>query len=336
MTRLMGTLIISSYRSLNMATTHRKLKRLVSVLVVVEAVFFMCSFRGIGYDIVNSFGTLQNWTTNTDSFELGAPPFVTKNTPSISTDPLLRIYVYDNIPSYLTVDVLEPCVLNSKVRNVAKKRDNFMADVHLIRLFETYPGRTYNPNEADVLVVPYPHKTHCICNLNTTYNGTGNHCPQVPQHDINLLLSRLSYYNQTTKSRHLFIASGDYGWNNHQLESLPLVLTLGPKPERKKGSLVIPYLNSRPEYQPSVLLKSDWNFDHRKYAFAYIYGDAKPRKSRPEFRQAVDETYGTELGGLPFVMEKIKQWTRKRQDDIFSTYRQSILCPCLPGDNARK
>jgi len=320
-----------------MMTVNRKLKRLVTALVVVEVVVFSCWWYGVRYDILGALGTIQNWTPRLyDSFSF-LPPLPATNAPSISSEPLLKVYVYDDIPPSLTINVLEPCVLSSSLRNVPKKRDNFMADVTIIRLFQTYPGRTYNPNEADLFVVPYPHKTHCICNLHI--NGKlpkDNHCPQVPQQDIDLLLSSLTYFNETTSQRHLFVASGDYGWNNIILESAPLLLTLGPKPETRDGNIVIPYLNNRPEYQPSILRTQDWNFTDRKFVFSYFYGDAKPRKSRPLFRQEVGQNYGSEIGGYPFVMSNLKQWTPKRQDYVYETYRQSIFCPCLPGDNARE
>ena len=77
------------------------------------------------------------------------------------------------------------------------------------------------------------------------------------------LLSSLPYLNTTTLKRHLFLASGDYGWNNAKLEQVPLLLTLGPKPEHKLGNIVIPYHNSRPEFQPSILQSQQYNFPKR-------------------------------------------------------------------------
>lgn len=299
-----------------------KLKRLLSALVVVEVVLFNCWFYGNRF---NLFDSREQGDSQPD-FDGGAP--------LLQQEPLLKAYVYDSIPSHLTVEVLEPCVLSSTLPNVPKKRDNFMADVTLIRLFETYPGRTKDPSQADVFVVPYPHKTHCICNLNMTGKvKNDNHCPQVPQSDIDTLLSSLEYLNSTTLKRHLFIASGDYGWNNAKFERVPLLLTLGPKPEYKLGSIVIPYHNSRPEFQPSVLQTQ--NLTKRTIALAYFYGTATPRKTRPEFQQVVNTEYtDSSFGGMPFVVQRIKQWTDKRKEYVYQTYRQSIFCPCLPGDNA--
>lgn len=315
-----------------MASVHRKLKWLVTVLVVVEAVVFTCWFYGIRSNLL--LDSMQNWPS--DDALAPPPPLHSANTPSLPPDPLLKVYIYDNIPVEFSVDVLERCVLNSTLRNVPKKKDNFMADVDIIRLFQTYPGRTFDPHKADLFVVPYPHKTHCLCNLHLNITVKANDPCPVLQEDIDLLFSTLSYYNRTTKKRHLFIASSDFGWCNPKVEGQPLLLTLGPKPEHMNGNIVIPYLNNRPEYQPSVLRRQDWNFRGRKFIFSYFYGTAIPRVLRPVFQQQVEEIYGTEIHGYPFVVERIKQWTPERQDYVYETYRRSIFCPCLPGDNARE
>ena len=341
--------LIDIYRTMATTTVYRKLRLLATALIVVEFFAFEYWFYGKDCSIVECFGTLFPPASEEQQDSSPLPPslktkrfsqhpLVTNNQASIlSSDPLLKVYVYDNLPASLTVDALEQCVFNRTYSNIEKKKDNFMADVFIIRLFESYPGRTYDANEADLFVVPYPHKTHCICNLPTIPAPQGViHCPQVTNQDIDLLLSSLTYFNETTTARHLFIASGDFGWSNLRLESMPLSLTLGPRPEYKIGVIVIPYLNERPEYQPSVLRNQQWNFEKKNLSFSYFWGDAIPRKMRPIFSKLVKKTYGTHLGGLPFVVERLYKWTAERQDFVFQSYRQSIFCPCLPGDNARK
>lgn len=380
-----------------MTTFQAKLRRLATLLVVVEILIFSCWFYGVGRSkVLDSFGS-QLLSSDNDA-DLPPRPIAKEtveavairihdqtattlpNRPSLMEQSLLKVYVYDTIPHNFTADVLEACLLNkTSVKRMPQRINNFMADVDIIRLFQNYPGRTYNPNEADIFVVPYPHKTHCICNvkprrkqtsnhtsitLNSTItrllssnessnetnvtivqnstttkrkDGSLNHCPSVPQSDIDSIMASLSYYNSTTKHRHLFITSGDYGWNNLIIESQPLLLTLGPKREQSPGTIVIPYLNRLPRFQPSVLKTKDYKFDQRKYSFAYFYGKARPRKLRPVFEKAVNETFGDKLAGKPYVMEKIgSNWTSEFQDKVFDTYHKSILCPCLPGDNARE
>jgi len=319
-----------------MRTVARSLKLLATALVVVEVIVFICWRHGIRFDLIGSPQIVQNFTAILDDSVSPLPLLLAAHAPK-SSDPLLKVYVYDDIPLSLTVNALEPCVLGSRLRNAPKMRDNFMVDVIIIKSFQSYRGRTYNPNEADLFVVPYPHKTHCICNLNINETiPKDNHCPHVPQTVIDLLLSSLTYFNETTIDRHLFIASSEYGWNNTILDSAPLLLTLGPKPETKDGNIVIPYHNNRPEYQPSILLTQMWNFTDRKFAFSYFYGEGTRRTSGPLFQQEVNQNYGSAIGGYPFVISKLNQWTPKRQDRVYETYRQSIFCPCLPGDNARE
>ncbi|KAK1741967.1 hypothetical protein QTG54_007540 [Skeletonema marinoi] len=48
--------------------------------------------------------------------------------------------------------------------------ENFKADLGLLDLFRTFPGRTKNPDEADIFVVPYPHASHCL-QLNTVWHA---------------------------------------------------------------------------------------------------------------------------------------------------------------------
>lgn len=255
---------------------------------------------------------------------------------NISTRPL-RVFVYEGLPPALTT-LVEQCELGKRVKGAGQKKDNFMADIPIINLFRTYPFRTWNPSEADVFVVPYPHKSHCMCNLRLPGPRTGLHCPQVPHEDIDLLISSLSYFNLTTMKRHLFVISGDYGWSNKRLEMMPLVLTLGPRPEEREGTIVIPYLNDIDEFQPSIVRQrsEEWWTKPRKYSFAYFYGGAETRPIRGLFREEVERNYGDSIGGLPYVMKTIKKWTPAEKDEVYETYRQSLFCPCLPGDNARE
>jgi hypothetical protein len=253
-----------------------------------------------------------------------------------TTRPLLRVYVYESLPSEFTTDV-EDFIKKQEYATMAKK-DNFGADIPIINLFRQYSGRTHDPAQADVFVVPYPHRSHCLSKLTSPNQKVNINCPQVPKETIDRLFASLSYLNTTTTAKHLFVLSGDTWTSNQRLENMPLTLTLGPAPEVNRGNIIIPYLNSRPDYQPSVIYErnEDWWTRPRKYAFAYFFGGSRvvmqARPVRGLFDQAVKQTYGTSVGGLPFMMKRMKVWSQVYQDEAFDTYRESVFCPCLAGD----
>jgi hypothetical protein len=131
---------------------------------------------------------------------------------------LLKVYVYDNLPSHLSVDVedkIEKDLYNS----------NWNTDLALIRLFRTFPGRTFDPEEADIFVVPYPHMAHCM-----TTPGYGPECRQLPKIETkNQVFSSLKYYNSTTADRHLFILSDSSFMSHPWIFQQPLVALYGPR-----------------------------------------------------------------------------------------------------------
>jgi hypothetical protein len=259
------------------------------------------------------------------------------NSPNATTRPLLRVYVYENLPSEFTTDV-EDFVTKQKYATMAKA-DNFGADVPIINLFRNYNGRTYDPTQADVFVVPYPHRSHCLSKLadSVRYRGGAQHCAVVPKETIDQLLASLSYLNMTTMKKHLFVLSGDKQLNDKRLEEMPLTLTLGPVSEMNDGNIVIPYLNNRPEFQPSVIYQrdEDWWTRPRKYAFSYYFGtsskDMKGRYLRRVFGRKI-QTYGTSIGNLPIRVKGMRNWTPENKEEAFEAYHESVFCPCLPGD----
>jgi hypothetical protein len=253
-----------------------------------------------------------------------------------STTPLLRVFVYENLPFEFTTDI-EDFVKKQNYFSRAKK-DNFGADIPIINLFRQYSGRTDDPTQADLFVVPYPHRSHCLSKLTgPTHKGKLN-CPQVPEVTIDHLFASLSYLNSTTRAKHLFVLSGDTRTSNRRLEQMPLTLTLGPVPEVNHGNIVIPYLNSRPDYQPTVIHERDenWWTRPREYAFAYFFGKSPGvmnfRPARGLFDQEVNRTYGTSVGGLPFRMKGMIKWSPANEEEAFDTYQKSVFCPCVAGD----
>ncbi|KAG7351772.1 hypothetical protein IV203_007820 [Nitzschia inconspicua] len=96
---------------------------------------------------------------------------------------LLKLYVYDTHPSCLTVD------LELFVEEVGYSY-NWITDLVLIRLFQTFPGRTYDPQQADIFVVPYLHMAHCM------KAGYWIQCKSLPERGTSKdVLGQLPYYN---------------------------------------------------------------------------------------------------------------------------------------------
>jgi hypothetical protein len=103
--------------------------------------------------------------------------------------PIIKVYIYENLPPRYTDDLVE-CIMDlAQVRDT----DTFsplttkMADIAILRLFETYPHRTTDPNEADIYVVPYPHTAHCYC-----ADGWQRACGQVTDSEIDHVFSYLT------------------------------------------------------------------------------------------------------------------------------------------------
>jgi Exostosin family len=156
----------------------------------------------------------------------------------------LKVYVYDDthLPSYLSSDLIEETIQNAY-------NMNHVTEIVLIRLFESFDGRTYDPNEADIFVVPYPHIAHCHTTPgyklhcgNVEFNSTRTRTSKTKKKKRRRrstrrrrnhqegqggddddddtdhwyhILQYLPYYNRSTANKHMFII-GDGEWMSHR------------------------------------------------------------------------------------------------------------------------
>lgn len=114
--------------------------------------------------------------------------------------------------------------------------------------------------------------SNCECRKHTV------RCPvAISSAEIHDLVSNLSHWNASIAHKHLFLASVDHTEMHPYLrntENAPLVTTIGPSKgcsanfSQACGQLVIPYVNTNPEYQPHVLKHKPLN--GRKYAVSSL------------------------------------------------------------------
>jgi hypothetical protein len=220
--------------------------------------------------------------------------------------------------------------------------ENFKADLGIIDLFRTFPGRTRNPDEADFFVVPYPHASHCL-QLNNI-KGWTHECRHISHHSVNEIISGLMYYKGNEK-RHIFINTMEV-WHAHpSLRNIPLSLTHGPRLNEGGYHIVIPYLSDDPSFQPSAVKKrrEQWWLRPRELSLTYFFGSVNPRmrKNYRQYRQLFLEEVRKNwtspyLGGnLPYVVESLDSHqlhSKKGLADFNSIYKNSVFCPTLPGD----
>eukprot|EP00804_Cyclotella_cryptica_P013473 CCRYP_005185-RB/>CCRYP_005185-RB protein AED:0.04 eAED:0.04 QI:118/1/1/1/0.5/0.33/3/526/403 len=238
---------------------------------------------------------------------IGAPSFANSS---------ISIYIYDTIPHKIGPYVEETMTRRYAMNNVSKI--NFMADVAIIELFRTYPGRTYDPHSAQLFIVPYPHGSHCLLEAYTTQ--WMNECKHVSTGTIQKqVLGNLPYY-KGNESRHLFINSMETPLVHLSLLNVPLSLNLGPRLHSETAKhIVIPYLNDKESFQPSSIKRFDleWWTRPRKFSLAYFFGSANKRMRNSERAQRL---YFLEEDSIPIgsFAEKI--------------YKNSVFCPSLPGE----
>ena len=249
---------------------------------------------------------------------------------------LLRIYVYENLPKKIGKDVED--FLYDRFR---QSRPIVTCELPWIMLFRSFPGRTWNPDEADLFVVPYAHGGHC-----EYYEGWETQCRHVPTVlTRRVLFSSMPYYlgNET---RHLFLVSSGREVVHFRLLKKPLVLSYGPLvgDPPPPGHLISTIFNDMPHYQPSVLLSrsEDWWTRPRRYSFVCFSGESNPRmktsgrRFRRYFHEDIEAQVGSGskgmLAGLPYHFEPISGGHGSNATKAYDLYSNSVFCPVLPGD----
>jgi Exostosin family len=257
---------------------------------------------------------------------------------------LMKLYVYETLPSELDVEK----ELYQRYCTDSNMNSNYKSELALLQLFRSFPGRTMNPKEADIFVVPYLHAGHCLL-----APGWKLHCSHVPRYMVDgLMPHNLTYWDTNTRGRHLFFTVAGFSHTKKVLRRTALLaLTSGPRIHNSpKGHIIIPQFNDHPRFQPSRIRADDdeWWTRKRNYAFVSYYGESNPnmkklsgRKLRRWFRQDIERHVITQqnstFGGLPFVMRHTYEGgdvVTESEVDIYDKYADSIFCPVFPGDNS--
>ena len=247
----------------------------------------------------------------------------------------------------------------TKYSQYSTRRMNLNSDSVIANIFVKYHGplRTYDPNVADLFIVPYPGGTHFYAMLTKhRQNKIKPKLNAVQQILLDPSNGLLPYFNETTKHRHIFLSLNHLGLVSQQ----PLVTD--KVPSYRAGQIVTPQANTNREYQPNTIqqLHTRTFFEQKRYALAAIFspkisGDSHDRVT---FLEQSSKLFGgndtdivanttnttssssnhnnnnhLHLHGLPV---KIITLTEKRklpnEQEVMQIYRDSIFCPCFRGD----
>lgn len=273
-----------------------------------------------------------------------------------------RFYLYDNLIDEYTWQNVSNCIdthygqpsncdwgssicteVNTTSGHYSKRRFNRNGDVVVAKLLDEYHGqyRTSDPEQADLFIVPYPSAGNCECRRRRGPISSYRCEKMIKEEEMEeKLLSQLDFFDDDRQYQHLFLSSNI--WNDmhslfRNLTRIPLSTTVGHhnyKLDQNCGRLVLPYVNTNPENQPSVL-RNNLQFDdqHREYALTAFLSkkiEGNGRDRRDFFEMMENET---ELAGRPvFVAGLGGRRTITGEASIQDMYRRSIFCPCLRGD----
>eukprot|EP00439_Symbiodinium_sp_Y106_P019943 s749_g2.t1 len=121
--------------------------------------------------------------------------------------------------------------------------------VFLQKLLRAVP-LTEDPSEADLFVVPWLVRSHCAV------REVWDRC--IITELAGLLWHYLPHFNESTRGRHLFFASGGPPNLPMDVQAQPLQVTLGPdyfppgRPHFVSGRILVPYLSNDPFLQPGA------------------------------------------------------------------------------------
>lgn len=274
------------------------------------------------------------------SSTIGNPSFQSTRIAKRTICPV-HVFYYDMIPTSYTKD-LE--VINMLMLRNTSGLENPVTEMVLAKLFETTPCRTQNPREADLYLVPYLHASDCRWTV-----GYAPACGQVSDSRIDLLLANLTFWNETTQNRHIFLLGHGASMSKPQLANMPLTLTLGPRfwtgnrardlAPPSKGSIVVPIATEFSHLQPSAIRsrRQEWWTRPRKYSFSYFFGRSNAQATndrrlfRFHFEQDILAQGSALVGGLPYRMVQIN-YRNFTEEEALSFYQESTFCPVLSGD----
>mmetsp|Transcript_22200 Transcript_22200/g.46831 ORF Transcript_22200/g.46831 Transcript_22200/m.46831 type:complete len:550 (-) Transcript_22200:408-2057(-) len=245
----------------------------------------------------------------------------------------LTIFFYETLRPDMGADLVEKMRTQYSDRN--NSETNAQADIAIIDLFRTFPGRTDNPSEADIFVVPYPHASHCVSKPTGVWKGACAHIAYNLMKDG--VFNTLNHYIGNER-RHLFLNVINQGNSNPTIRNTPLSITIGPR--YKDDNIIVPYMNNLPSFQPSAVRSHgmSWWTRPRTYVMTYFFGISNskmrnsPRHYRKGFMQEVQSNWPETLGGLPYAIRVMTRGYKPPSRVFTHMYKDSIFCPTLPGD----
>jgi ribosome modulation factor len=290
------------------------------------------------------------------------------------SQPPPTIYIYDNIPpdfsdvatisscvdkTFLGQDftetwvekhnclwrpqVCEDSMLPSKPRErkFFAYRQNYNMDVAYLERFYRYPYQTTDPSKADIFVVPYPHKSHCVCHQDFQRRSATCAVPFVEMKAN--VLDRLNVMKNATvtnaKQRHLFFHGADWYQENPKFRgatATSMSLSLGPvwpcKLEGPCGHVTLPYISTDLDYQPFMatnpLEETLWSsFSERIYFLSAALGPSRALKLRSQFLNGWKDWIGDSIGGKANHVLNLGVKRKGKTSRVFKDlYRNSTVC----------
>ena len=224
----------------------------------------------------------------------------------------------------------------------ANYKTTFNTDIAYQAWFQGYPAKTRNASEADLFLVPYPHKSHCLCNKDFKIKGV--RCSILPEVIIENVVSKLTHY-PAKKERHVFLFGVDWGKVPRKLRlylDRSMSISLGDaaacrgKMKQLCGHFVTPYLSRGAAYQPDALSKKSedwWTVRKRAFSVGAVLSTRGSFLLRVELMKNSSIHLGDSVGGLPLNLVDLGE-SRKQilPSDMVAVYNESIFCPILPGD----
>lgn len=230
---------------------------------------------------------------------------------------------------------------DSKQESYLNYKSNYNTDVAYLDWFRGYKYLTTNATEADILLVPYPHKSHCLCRKDFSMGSAK--CSYNVEEMREHVISKLTYF-EDRRERHLFLAGADYKQCPLLFRKLAvpefMSISLGQVRDCRNrplcGHFVSPYMNFHSRYQPRQLqaLSKDW-WVSRKRSFSVGAAMSTPKhlKMRFELGSNLREYIPESISGLPTKMIMTGS-SRIPPNETTILYQDSIFCPILPGDDA--
>jgi hypothetical protein len=220
-------------------------------------------------------------------------------------------------------------------------RQNYNMDVAYLDKFYRYPYQTTDPSKADIFVVPYPHKSHCLCHQD--FKKHSAECA-APFHEMKEnVLERLMLMKNTTlksaKRRHLFFHGADWLQQNRRFRATTsdsMSLSLGPvfpcKLEGPCGDVALPYISTDLDYQPfmSPDLSEDalWSrLSDREFFLGAALGSSRGLQLRSQFLKDWERWIGDSIGGKTNQVLNIGNKRTGKISRVYKDlYRNSTVC----------